>query len=167
MANKVKSQILVVDDEPELVKAVAKSLKFDSYDVEGASDVETALELCKAHLFDLVIVDFKMPSMTGIELINEIRKELPFTKSILISGFIDTELSETEVKEDLLSNIEADAYLHKPVTNEKLREAVHRLLNGPKLENWQKFAAKKVGAVKNKNSVKEDEYKMKNNTRKK
>ena len=49
-----------------------------------------ALELCGKHNFDIVVTDYKMPKMNGIELIGRVRKLHPATAVILISGFTDT-----------------------------------------------------------------------------
>ena len=49
-----------------------------------------ALELCSKHSFDVVVTDYKMPKMNGVELISRLRKLHPATAVILISGFTDT-----------------------------------------------------------------------------
>ena len=122
------SQILVVDDEPNVLKSWSRALRFAGYKVEMAQSGDEALSKCDEHHFDLVIVDFLMPSMTGVELLRRIRKKLPFIRSAVISGKLDDAVSEADISRRLRDTVEADIYLHKPVSNERLREAVKKLL---------------------------------------
>ncbi len=60
------------------------------HQVLTSSTAAEALELCGKHSFDIVVTDYKMPKMNGIELIARLRKLHPATAVILISGFTDT-----------------------------------------------------------------------------
>jgi CheY-like chemotaxis protein len=59
------------------------------YQTDGATDARKALELFRKERFDLVVTDYKMPDMNGVELIAKLRDERPEIPVILISGFVD------------------------------------------------------------------------------
>lgn len=122
------SRILVVDDEPNVLKSWSRTLRLAGYGVRMARSGEEALRQCDEHHFDLVIVDFLMPTMTGVELLRRIRKKLPFIRSAVVSGKLDDFVSEADISRKLRETVEADVYLHKPVSNERLRETVKVLL---------------------------------------
>ena len=117
-------RILIVDDNKMGLSARRSVLEAVGHNVATAVSGVEALELFKAGApFDLVVTDFKMPKMTGVELIAEIRKDYPSIPIILISGFTDT-LGLNE------ANTQADAVLQKS-SNEvvQLMRTVSKLLN--------------------------------------
>jgi DNA-binding NtrC family response regulator len=76
-----KRKILIVDDDDMVRDPVAETLKRKGYEVEAIADGQSALDLLARESFDLVISDFKMPGMNGIELLEKIRKmdlDVPF-----------------------------------------------------------------------------------------
>jgi two-component system, OmpR family, alkaline phosphatase synthesis response regulator PhoP len=77
----VKKKILVADDEAHILHIVSMKLSNAGYEVVTAVDGEEALELCLAEKPDLVITDFQMPYLTGLELSHRLRQEEQ-TKSI-------------------------------------------------------------------------------------
>ncbi|MGB9606733.1 MAG: response regulator, partial [Bryobacteraceae bacterium] len=81
--------ILLVDDNKLGLSARKALLEEQGYRVTTAASGEAALELFRRARFDLVITDFKMPGMNGIELIRAIRAERPAVPIILISGYTD------------------------------------------------------------------------------
>lgn len=85
----LSARILLVDDNSAGLMARRVVLEELGYSTEGARDAMEALELFRAHHFDLVVTDFKMPSMDGVELITELRSFRPDIPIILISGFVD------------------------------------------------------------------------------
>lgn len=146
-------KILVVDDEPDVARAWARSLKIAGHNVLTAYDAETAISLAKENPIDLVILDYMMPAMSGIELLNEIRRSHEFVRSIVISGKLDSSVSEDSILSDIRTNIEADCYLHKPVETERLKAAVTGLLAKKPPDEWGAFAKAKLEAAKPKTRV--------------
>ncbi len=159
--------ILVVDDEVDVAKGWARALRIAKHDVSYAQDSKTALQLSHENPFDLVILDYMMPGMTGIELLNEIRKDHPFIRSIIISGKIDKSISETSVLSEIGTSIEADLYLHKPVENTRLKEAVESLLEKTSQDDWQSMARSKLESVATKKKVRAAEKALHRNRAKK
>src|ERR1700736_3523163 len=72
--NKVPRSILVVDDEPHLVRAVRMYLELQGFTVFGAQSGEEALEAIRDRLPDLVVLDVMLPGMDGFETLEELRR---------------------------------------------------------------------------------------------
>ena len=90
--------------------------------VQTAGTPHDALELCGKQRFDVVVTDYKMPKMNGVEFIGRLRKQHPSTSIILISGFIDTlGLSEANTGADVVIQKSAHEVSH-------LIRSVNRLL---------------------------------------
>lgn len=79
--------LLIVDDDEQILKVLARLLAEEGYHVSTASDPLTALSLLRASPFDLLITDYRMPEMTGLELIRDARRFYPELVAILITGF--------------------------------------------------------------------------------
>ncbi len=119
-----ENRLLVVDDEDLLRNSLLKLLTMEGYSVLSASDGNEALGLIKENKFQLVITDLKMPGMSGMELIEEVRKLSPDTKVIILTahGEWNTYLEAMEKG--------AFEYLNKPVNKDDLFAAVKRALLG-------------------------------------
>jgi len=72
MANK---KVLVVDDEIHIVHVVAIKLRNNGYDVISAENGATALKLAQTEKPDIIVTDFQMPVMNGVELIEKLRQD--------------------------------------------------------------------------------------------
>jgi CheY-like chemotaxis protein len=83
-------RILLVDDNSLGLAARRSVLEELGHNVLTSGNAAEALELCGKHAFDVVVTDYKMPKMNGVELIVRLRKLHPATSVILISGFTDT-----------------------------------------------------------------------------
>jgi len=117
--------ILIVDDNALGLVARRSVLQELGHSIETSSGPEDALVLCKQHNFDLIVTDFKMPNINGIEFIQQLRSAGILAPVILLSGFTDTlGLSE--------ANTGADAVIQKS-SNEvaHLIRSVNRLLKKP------------------------------------
>lgn len=138
-------RILVVDDEPRVLTAWGRALRLAGYSVVMAQTAEQALTACNEHLFDLVILDFLMPQMDGIELLSRIRKRNRLVRAIIISGKLDSTVTEQEIGGMLQEKVEADRYLHKPISNDRLKATVEELFAPGETElDWQSVASKVV-----------------------
>jgi DNA-binding response OmpR family regulator len=114
-------RILVVDDEPSGAETIRLSLIIDRHQVEVAEDGETALAMFDAGRHDLVITDFKMPGMDGLELAQAIRALCSAQPIMLVTAHLE-ELARDNVT---LSNV--DNVLGKPFSVARLRAAVAAL----------------------------------------
>jgi len=82
-------EILLVDDNRQGLIARRSLLQELGYNISTASNGDEALELFSKHNFDVVVTDFKMPRMDGVELIKRIRSAQTGARIILISGFVE------------------------------------------------------------------------------
>jgi CheY-like chemotaxis protein len=147
-------RILLVDDEEIVLKGWVKALRSEGYSLLLARTSQEALEVARREPVDLVIIDYVLGNTTGIEVLNLIRKKRPLVRSILISAQIETTINETELRDLLRDKVEVDLYIHKPVRNRDLREAVSLLLQNKQVD-WQTWAqkVKKARAAKVENGV--------------
>lgn len=114
--------ILVVDDEPSLVRLASQILTRQGYKVIKTNSAEEALEYLKQHSVDLLLSDIIMPEMGGFELANIVQKKYPNIKIQLASGFT----SESHLKEnEYLGN----KILAKPYNKKGLITRVKEILN--------------------------------------
>ncbi|MBI3679202.1 MAG: response regulator [Acidobacteria bacterium] len=114
--------ILLVDDNKLGLLARRSILEELGYQIATANDAQEALELFAKSSFDLVITDYKMPRMNGVELIRRLKEVNSSIQVILISGFVDT-LGLTE------ENTGSDAVIQKSANEvQQLVRAVARVL---------------------------------------
>ncbi len=87
----MKSNILVVDDEPVARQSLTDILKLEGYNVTPASNGQAAVEHVRTHPMDLMIVDLRMPGMDGLEVVQVVNQISPETEVILLTAFGSTE----------------------------------------------------------------------------
>ena len=117
--------ILFVEDEPGLRKLMSKVLEKQGYRVLEAKDGEEALSICQESLaqIDLVVTDYAMPRMTGLQLKEEILTLRPDMKFLLISGY-----AEGVVENNLKPDLNGEEFLEKPSLPEELARKVREML---------------------------------------
>jgi YesN/AraC family two-component response regulator len=82
-----------------------------------------------------------MPTMKGLELLTRIRKIQPLIRSVLVSGKLDTGFDDATLAAELRESVEADDYLHKPISNQKLRESIQSLVAETTPKEWKTLAS--------------------------
>lgn len=119
----VTHRILVVDDEPVLLKLMVRALQEQGYTIIAAGHAEKALEICRSSPegFDLVITDNRMPHLSGLELVRCLREMNPTQRILHVSGG-----PRGEPVEGLPRNVPT---LHKPFRTPELIRAVRNLLS--------------------------------------
>ena len=93
-----KSKILVVDDETAITDLCERILSPEQYSVEVFNDPKKALDIIKQEYFDLVVSDFQMPGMTGIELLKSIKLISNDTGVIIMTGYGTIETAVESIK---------------------------------------------------------------------
>lgn len=107
--------VLVVDDEKDFVETTVNRLIKRNIDAVGAASGEEALAQLRRRIFDVVIMDIKMPGgMDGIEALRELKKIRPLTEVLLLTGHASVETSIEGMKQGAFD------YLLKPVSMEEL-----------------------------------------------
>ena len=137
MAN---NRVLVVDDEPDALGATSRALRLAKYVVKSADNAKDAIELCEQHSFDVVVLDFLMPSVNGLELLTRIRKLQPLVRSVIVSGKLESKATEKEITGQLKQSVAVDAYLHKPLTSAILLRTISAVLTKEPSNDWQAIA---------------------------
>jgi CheY-like chemotaxis protein len=116
-----RASILVIDDDPDVREYVVASLEEQGFDVQEASEGPAGLRLFSGQTFDLVVLDFIMPGMSGAEVASSIRVQRPEQPILFVSGY-----SETEA----VRRVAPDApLLAKPFRTEALLKAVRSALS--------------------------------------
>lgn len=79
--------VLIVDDEIEILHMLRRNLELEGFQVTTASDPFQAVDLMKQELFNLVLLDIRMPGMTGVQLLQELKRINPLTNVIIMTGY--------------------------------------------------------------------------------
>ena len=87
----MKSNILVVDDEPVARQSLSEILRLEGYAVNSVPNGQAAVEYVRTHPVDLMVVDLRMPGMDGLEVIQVVNQVSPETEIILLTAFGTTE----------------------------------------------------------------------------
>jgi DNA-binding response OmpR family regulator len=115
-------RILLVEDEKELSRALAKMLMKDGYDVDTVYDGADGLSFSLSGLYDLIILDVMMPKKNGFEVLGEIRRNGLGTPVLMLTALAD--------EKDKVAGLDkgADDYLSKPFSYNELSARVRALL---------------------------------------
>lgn len=118
-------RVLVVDDDPDLLFLVAHGIKSlaPDYQVTTATDGTVAETQVKQQKFDLVITDYMMPGMSGLELVAQVNQLSPETACILMTAHHDTNRIRGNI-----GDLKLSGFLGKPFTMPDLLEAVRKVL---------------------------------------
>lgn len=134
----MKARILIVDDEQVIVKALVKYLTREGYEVESASDGPEAIEKCKEKNYDLLLTDLKMPQMTGVELIKEVKVLNPNMSCLVMTGF-GTIASAVEAMQ-----AGAFHYITKPFELDDVGLTINRALENVRLKEQNLILQRQV-----------------------
>jgi signal transduction histidine kinase/DNA-binding response OmpR family regulator len=120
------NRILVVDDEEIIRQLLVRTFAEGQCHVEAVEDVEVALNRLKGDSFNLLITDLKMPKVSGMDFLKEIKRANPYIEVIIITGYPTIELAVEAVK------IGAFDFICKPFDLEQLKITVSRCLEKQK-----------------------------------
>ena len=116
-SNTKKRWILAVDDEPDITLTVKAGLEATGlFQVDTFNDPELALSSFKPRLYDIVLLDFKMPKMYGYELYDEMKK---IDNKVKVC-FMTATCQNYEGLRAAFPTIELECYIQKPVANKDL-----------------------------------------------
>ena len=123
----MQKNILVIDDEQIVLKSIKKFLEGHGYGVEIAQSGAEALEKIQKEKFDLIISDVRMPGMSGVETLKEIREKYQEQNNIKIPTIIITGYSSDEAQ-DQAADLGVVDFLYKPFELEEFYKTVKRNL---------------------------------------
>ena len=101
------NRVLIVEDEIVTAEAVKEALALDDISADIASDGKSGLEKFTSSNYDLILLDLKMPGLSGDEVLSEIRKQDPFIDVIIYTNYTDF----ADIKK--LANIGIEGYINK------------------------------------------------------
>ena len=113
-------KLLLIDDEPDILRVLSMSLKADGYDVVSAQNGPAGIAAFEKEKPDIVITDVKMPGMDGIEVLKKVKELSVDTEVIIITGHGDIENAIEALKHG------ASDFINKPVRDEALAIALKR-----------------------------------------
>ena len=115
-------KILIVDDEPGIVEEVKSFFEEEGYEVFAADTGKEGMEALERYRPDLVLVDMKLPDMSGLNILRFSKTTYPEIKVIVNTGYVD------QVTIDEAEKLGRDAFLQKPFNLEFLQSEIARLL---------------------------------------
>lgn len=119
-------QILLVDDDPLVCSLGRELLEKMGYEVETASQGSEALDRCRRDPpVDLIILDYHLPDMNGLQLLRELKNTRPHTKVVMASGFFTSQ----ELRQ--LQDDGASGFLSKPFRSRVIQALIKEVLAAP------------------------------------
>ncbi len=120
------TKILVVEDDKDLLKAISQGLELDRYTVETSTTGGDALYRLKTYSYDLIVLDWQLPDLTGVDICRELRRLKSHTPVLMMTA--KREMDEKETAFDA----GVDDYLTKPFNLKELLVRVRAILRrGP------------------------------------
>ncbi|MEM3054514.1 MAG: response regulator [Candidatus Bathyarchaeia archaeon] len=130
------ARILIIDDDENIRKALATILEEEGYIVDTAETAKQAIEKTEKKVYNLALIDIRLPDMEGIELLTKMKDTVPKMRKIIVTGYPTLHNAIEAV------NRGADAYILKPFDVEKVLATIKEQLKKQKEE--MKFSQEKV-----------------------
>ena len=119
------NRILVVDDEPDLTQVSRLALEYHGFKVDSFNDPHLALSKYRPGLYDLVILDIKMPNMDGFELYLEIKKIDTNANFCFLTA---SEQYYEEFRKKEYYGFDRNLFIRKPIENEELVKKINKMI---------------------------------------
>ncbi len=139
----MSERILVIEDDPSILRGLQLNLTMEGYAVRSAADGETGLQLARSERFDLLVVDVMLPRLGGLELIRELRRDDADLPVLILSA----KGQETDKVAGL--QLGADDYMVKPFSLKELLARIGALLRRRRArgETGEVRSVKKAGPI--------------------
>lgn len=115
--------ILVVDDEPNVLRSIRRLFRREPHQVLTAAGAREALDVLEREPVHLLMADQRMPGMTGIQLVQQVKERHPDVMRIVFTGYVDM---NTAI--DAINKGEVFRFVTKPWQDEDLKQVVHQAL---------------------------------------
>ncbi|MEM3616684.1 MAG: response regulator [Candidatus Bathyarchaeia archaeon] len=130
------ARILVVDDDENIRKVLKTILEEEGYAVDEAENAKKAIEKSRKKVYNLALIDIRLPDMEGIELLTRMKDTVPRMRKIIITGYPTLQNAIEAV------NRGADAYILKPFDMDKVLATIKEQLR--KQEEEKRYSQEKV-----------------------
>ena len=128
------ARILIVDDEKDVGRTLKMILENYGFDIDSFTDPAVALEQFKPSLYDLTILDIRMPEINGFQLYDQLKSRDPNIKTLFITALSSVESYNTENSK--VYPIKGKRhFVRKPVSSEELLEQVYSMLVSQEYED--------------------------------
>jgi CheY-like chemotaxis protein len=124
----VKKRILIVDDERDVGRTLKMILENYGFDIDSFTDPAVALEQFKPSLYDLTIIDIRMPEINGFELYDQLKSRDPNIKTLFISALSYLTYDNHKGKQPYPIKGERH-FIKKPIGNKELLEQVNSMVS--------------------------------------
>ena len=124
-----KAKILLVDDEPSIVKMVGKRLEVEGFNVLVAVDGQEGLAKARAETPDLIVLDLMLPKLNGYEICTMLKQDARYQKIPIVLFTAKTQ----DKDEKLGMECGANAFVRKPFRAQELLDKIRSLLPGASL----------------------------------
>ena len=131
-----KARILVIDDDETITAVFRAGLRQEGYNVDVASTGKEAIEKSKNQLYNLALIDIRLPDMEGTKLLTEMQETIPKMRKIIVTGYPDLQNAIASVQKG------ADFYITKPTKLDELSKVVKEQLQKQREEMM--YSEKKV-----------------------
>ncbi len=131
-----RASILVVDDDDNIRKTLATVLEEEGYTVDTAENGKEAVEKTNTNLFNLALIDFRLPDMEGTTLLTSMRETVPKMVKIILTGYPSLQNTIKAINDG------ADGYVTKPVDMDSLLSKIKEHLE--KQQQSKKYSEEKV-----------------------
>ncbi|MBS7651065.1 MAG: response regulator [Candidatus Bathyarchaeia archaeon] len=131
-----KKRILVVEDDQTILKSIREILELEGYIVDTAERGEEAVKKSETNLYNLALIDIRLPDMDGTKLLSMLKETTPKMSKIILTGYPSMESAIEAV------NKGADGYLVKPIDMETLLSKVKDQLR--RQDEEEKYSEEKV-----------------------
>lgn len=118
------TKLLIIDDESGIVEEVKSFFEEEGYEVFTADTGKEGLDMLAKCEPDVLLLDMKLPDMSGIQILKICKETQPKTKVIVNTGYVDQHII------DEAERLCRDAFLQKPFNLERLQQEVERVLAG-------------------------------------
>lgn len=124
------TDVLFVDDDAFILNALKRLMRRETFSFRTAGSGREALDILESEPIAVIISDYMMPGMNGVELLDIAQKRWPHTIRAILSGYSDKEVIDAALATHVIS-----MYLLKPWEDEKLRETVRKLVQQSRVIN--------------------------------
>ncbi len=143
----MKSNILVVDDEPVARQSLSEILRLEGYQVTSVANGELAVEHIRQHTVDLIVLDLKMPGMNGMDVVQVVNQIAPDTEIILLTAYGSMETAVEALRQRVHD------YLFKPASPTQILESVRRGLERHEVKLKERLEAGEIEVYTTKDGI--------------
>jgi len=149
-----EQKVLIVDDDPIVLKSLGKMLEMNGYAVDCAADGRTALEMVERNGHDVILSDINMPEMNGFELLDCVKEKSPSSAFIIITGYGTIEDAVKAMKEG------AYDFVTKPLNDEEILTQIRRFFQQRELQEENATLRKELKSRYRLGNIIGQDYKM-------